>query len=242
MKELLTKFIFTPLLYIYLAGLIVSGTYFNWQYAQQNGFIKWLLFGETVPTGQSTIWPYYAVKYLVDSDSSRQSAGWQDRSSQPPRDGKIIAAYKSKAWWLPEYKQLNDALDQAGGTLSASYRVGPSGTSYVGVKLARGPGKGLILALDVPPEAIKSVDPKTGKTESAKERSVWTFRDHNLDGMPDDVLVKLFQDPIFQESFTSDGYMVVRDSVDHTAILGQWTIGLAFCTNHFLHGKDSVLP
>jgi len=100
----------------------------------------------------------------------------------------------------------------------------------------------LILSLDLPPEVFKSVDPKTGKIESGKERSVWTFRDHNLDGIPDDVLAKPFQDTIFQESFTSDGFMVVRDSVDHKAIFATWTFGLAFCTNHFLHGKDSVMP
>ena len=242
MQKFLTKFILTPLLYIYFAGFVISGSYFNWRYAQQNGFIKWLLLGEIVPTFQSIIWPYYAASSLVDSDSTPQTGGRQDRGTRPPPDGKVIAAFKSEAWWLPEYKQLNDVLDQAGGTLSASYRAGPSGTSYVGVKLERGHGKGLILSLDLPPEVIKSVDPKTGKIESGNERNRWTFRDHNLDGMPDDVLLKPVQYPIFQESFTADGYMVVRDSVDHTAILGQWTIGLAFCTNHFLRGKDSVLP
>jgi uncharacterized membrane protein YhdT len=242
MKESLTKFVFTLLRCVYLVGWIISFAYFSWQYAQQSGFIRWLLFREIRPALQSTVWPYYVVKYLVDSDSSNQFAGWQFLGTKPSPDGKLIAAFKSRARWLPEYKQLNDALDRAGGTVSASYRVGPTGTSYVGVKLARGAGKGFIVTPDLPPEAINSVDPKTGKTESGEERSVWTYRDHNLDGMPDDVLVKPFQIPVFQESFRNDGYMAVRDSVDHKALLALWMTDVTLCTNHFLHSKDSNLP
>jgi hypothetical protein len=138
--------------------------------------------------------------------------------------------------------RLNAALDQAGGSLSASYRVGPRGTSHVKVRLLRDPNKSLTLIVDLPPEAVVSADPNTGKTQPGKERIIMTYRDHDLDGIPDDVFSKSFGEPISKETFTNDGFMRIRDSVDHTAFLVQWTIGLAFSTNHFLHGKDSVSP
>jgi hypothetical protein len=34
-------------------------TYFNWLYAVQNGFWKWLLFGEIVATFQGLLWPFF---------------------------------------------------------------------------------------------------------------------------------------------------------------------------------------
>lgn len=243
MNKLLTKFVLIPLLYIYFIGLMISGAYFNWQYAKENGFLKWLFLGEIVPTLQSTIWPYYAVKqFVVTQDSDNLPAVGRQQYTQRPSDGQVIASFKEDAWWLPEYSKLNSAIDQAGGSLSASYRVGPRGTSHVKVQLLRGPKKSLMLILDLPPEVVVSADSNTGKTQMGKERIVMTYRDHDLDGIPDDVFSKSFGEPIWEETFTNDGFTRIRDSVDHTAFLMQWTIGIAFSTNHFLHGKDSVSP
>ncbi len=47
---------------LYLMTAAVAGVYFNWQYAQQNGFVSWVLFGEVVPTLQAAVWPYYAIR------------------------------------------------------------------------------------------------------------------------------------------------------------------------------------
>jgi len=33
--------------------------YYNWQYAKEHGFIKWLFLGEIVATLKSTAWPYF---------------------------------------------------------------------------------------------------------------------------------------------------------------------------------------
>ena len=242
MNKLLTKFILTPLYYVYFIGLMISAVFFNWQYAQENGFFKWLLLGEIVPTIQSTIWPYYTVKHFVGRNSGGLHEGDMQREMQLPPDGQVIASFKEKAWWLPEYAQLNAALDKASGALSASYRVGPKGTSHVRVQLERGTGKSLNLILDLPPEAVVSADPSKGKTLPSKERIIIKFRDHDLDGIPDDVFSKSFGESIAKEKFTNDGFLHIRDSVDHTAFLAQWTIGLAFSSNHFLHDKDSVSP
>jgi hypothetical protein len=45
----------------YLFGAFAVFTpYFNWLYAKEHGFTKWLLLGEIVPTAQALAWPYYA--------------------------------------------------------------------------------------------------------------------------------------------------------------------------------------
>jgi hypothetical protein len=242
MNKLLTKFVLRPLYYVYFIGLMISALFFNWQYAQENGFFRWLLLGEIIPTIQSTIWPYYTFKHFVGRSKGSLHEGDQQGEMQLPPDGQVITSLKEKAWWLPEYAQLNAAVDKAGGSLSASYRVGPKGTSHVRVHLERGTGKSLNLILDLPPEAVARADPNTGKTLPSKERMIIKYRDHDLDGMPDDAFSKSFGEPISKEEFTNDGFLRIRDSVDHTALLAQWTIGLAFSTNHFLHNKDSVRP
>ena len=160
----------------------------------------------------------------------------------PPPNGQVFTAFKQRAWWLAEYPQLNTALDQAGGKLSASYRTGPEGQEFVHTELRRGPGHGLTLVVDAPRQAVKSLDEKTGRLIPQDRRNVLSFRDTDLDGMPDQVRMEPAAEPISRESFTEDGFMRIRDSADHTVFLIQWTVGLGYCTNHFLHGKESAFP
>ena len=160
----------------------------------------------------------------------------------PPPDGQVLAALKEQAWWSAEYGKLNATLDRAGGNLSASYRTGPEGQAIVNVQLSRGPNRALILVLDSPSQSLKSFDEQTGQLVPQEHRSVFTLRDVDLDGMPDHVRMEPAGQPISQESFTEDGFMKVRDSADHTAFLVQWTIGIGYCTNLFLHGKESAFP
>jgi hypothetical protein len=47
---------------VYFVGAGISFLYFNWSYAQRNGFTEWLLFGEIVPTAQAAVWPYYVIR------------------------------------------------------------------------------------------------------------------------------------------------------------------------------------
>ncbi|MFH1688029.1 MAG: hypothetical protein ABIE70_10995 [bacterium] len=230
------------LLNVYFVGFMVSGVIFNWQYAQRHGFFDWLLFGEVVPTVQAIIWPYYAVEYAIEESSG----GGQEHASRvqeiPPQDStSIIATMKSNAWWLSQYKQLNDTLDKAGGILSSSYRTGPGGIGYVNVRLERIGKRGLYVTIDSPPESMQSIDTVRGATQPSKDRIVVYYRDNDLDGMPDDVYSASFGESIFPEKYTADGFTVIRDDVDHVAFLAQWTICLAYCTNKFLHDKESVL-
>lgn len=52
--------------YIGLASLIFA-PYYNYVYARDNGFMRWLLFGEVVATAKAIVWPYFL---LASSSSS----------------------------------------------------------------------------------------------------------------------------------------------------------------------------
>ncbi len=240
MNKLISKLVST-LFYVYFTGFIISAIFFNWQYAQKNSFSKWLLFGEIVPTIQGTVWPYYAAKYFDTKKSSSLHEGVQQQKAQLPSDDQIITSFKEKAWWLPEYSQLNTILDKSGGFLSTSYRVGQNGDERVGVTLERGAEKGLNLVLNFPPQAMVNSDPKTGENIPYKERVTMTFRDHDLDGIPDDVFSNSFKKSIPKDMFTADGFLQIRNNGYLAKFLTPWTIGLAFSANHFLHDRDSVL-
>ncbi len=44
---------------LYIMSLAVMTPYYNWQYAKEHGFIKWLFLGEIVATLKSAAWPYF---------------------------------------------------------------------------------------------------------------------------------------------------------------------------------------
>lgn len=159
-----------------------------------------------------------------------------------PREGQIIASFRQKAWWIAEYKTLNAALDSAGGNLACAYRSGPGGATTVNLEMRRGPGAGLTLIIDTPPEATKSLEEHTGRLIPHDYRTVFSFRDNDLDGMPDESRMEPAGKPLYAETVTPDGYTRVRDSVDHTADFALWAIGMGMATNRFLHGSESSLP
>ena len=45
--------------FIYYAGTGISALYFNWQYANEHGFLAWLFFGELIATAKAFIWPVF---------------------------------------------------------------------------------------------------------------------------------------------------------------------------------------
>lgn len=47
--------------YLYFVTCMLFGIYFNWQYANENGFMNWLLFGEVTATAKSFFWPYFIL-------------------------------------------------------------------------------------------------------------------------------------------------------------------------------------
>jgi hypothetical protein len=53
---------------IYFISVAIFISYFNWQFAKENGFLKWLILGQIVPTAKSLVWPYYV--FFEDSTQS----------------------------------------------------------------------------------------------------------------------------------------------------------------------------
>lgn len=53
---------FLAMLYVVLIiGVVITVPYYNWQFAQKNGFAAWLFLGEIVPTLKGLFWPIYLV-------------------------------------------------------------------------------------------------------------------------------------------------------------------------------------
>lgn len=47
---------------IYIMVSLIITPYNNWEYAKNNGFVKWFLFGEVVATVKAFGWPYFVFK------------------------------------------------------------------------------------------------------------------------------------------------------------------------------------
>ena len=43
---------------LYGISVAIFALYFNWQYAQEHGFMAWLFFGEVVATLKAIVWPF----------------------------------------------------------------------------------------------------------------------------------------------------------------------------------------
>lgn len=55
---------------LYILSLTVMMPYYNWRYAKEHGFIKWVFLGEIVATLKSVAWPYFVFFTTHDSISS----------------------------------------------------------------------------------------------------------------------------------------------------------------------------
>jgi tetratricopeptide (TPR) repeat protein len=49
------------LLQIYVLSCMLFAVYFNWQYANTHGFVRWIFMGEVVSTAKSLVWPYFIL-------------------------------------------------------------------------------------------------------------------------------------------------------------------------------------
>lgn len=43
-----------------ITAMLIFAPYYNWTYARDNGFIKWLFLGEVSATAKAIVWPYFA--------------------------------------------------------------------------------------------------------------------------------------------------------------------------------------
>jgi hypothetical protein len=45
--------------WLYMLTVSFAAAYYNWQYAKENGFARWLVFGEVISTIKALGWPYF---------------------------------------------------------------------------------------------------------------------------------------------------------------------------------------
>jgi hypothetical protein len=212
---------------IHLIGVIISFAIFSYQYAREHGFLSWLLFGEIIPALKSILWEVFLIIALIPS----------------PTQSSAITSLTQDLWWKSEYPALVKIVSSAdNSSVSTSYSTGPDGRSQVKLLLLKKASEGLVLKIEVPKEAIFSIDPKTGKKIPSETAPVITIRDHNLDGMPDDFNMEPSGELVYKEELTKDGFIKFRNTREHQSILMQWSVGIGFSINHFLHGIDSVMP
>jgi hypothetical protein len=57
-SDLLPGFV-SFILYLYGLGIAVFAVWFNYRYAIEAGFVKWVFFGEVIATAKAIIWPYF---------------------------------------------------------------------------------------------------------------------------------------------------------------------------------------
>jgi len=58
-KNVLLKIIQTIFTIYFVIAVFIFIPINNFNFAKENGFVKWIVLGEIVPTLQSSIWPYY---------------------------------------------------------------------------------------------------------------------------------------------------------------------------------------
>ena len=61
-KKEFASAVFQIAIMFYCVSIGPAAMYFNWQYANQEGFIRWFWFGEVVATAKGLVWPYFVLE------------------------------------------------------------------------------------------------------------------------------------------------------------------------------------
>ena len=56
--------IFIAIVIIYGISVAIFGVYYNWLYANENGFLAWLFFGEIIASLKAVVWPLFEFDIL----------------------------------------------------------------------------------------------------------------------------------------------------------------------------------
>jgi hypothetical protein len=72
---------------LYMLAAMVAVPYFNWQYAQEYGFVRWVFFGEFVATAKGLIWPYFvATRFSTVERKAEAENNVRSVAEAPPRE------------------------------------------------------------------------------------------------------------------------------------------------------------
>lgn len=127
-ETIMTKKALTILIAVYfcIAGFIFL-PYYNYKYARDNGFVKWLFLGEVVPTLQAIAWPYFLLQDRTEAHGpdERTSARKDDTLPWPePTDSE---KEKFKHIWIKAKSEPlteEDLSDYKKSMIEYSNRVG----------------------------------------------------------------------------------------------------------------------
>jgi hypothetical protein len=104
---------FLAIVYLYSASVLVAEPYYNWRFARQNGFAAWLIWGETQPTLQALIWPYFAFH----NTQQKSEAALQPLSQKQINEASIESAWRAvtaaqQATYIIDSRKPNTPLDK----------------------------------------------------------------------------------------------------------------------------------
>jgi hypothetical protein len=114
------------LFFAYWIGLIGAVPYFNWRYANENGFFSWVAFGEITATGKAVFWPYFAFSGPHTASAKDFSSDHYDRSEQLCEEALAIVQKHGSISTVPrdeasEVADLYDAAATEAGMVRDSY-------------------------------------------------------------------------------------------------------------------------
>jgi hypothetical protein len=158
------------ILYIYLligSGFVIK---YNYDYAKENSFGDWLMFGEIVPTLKGFVWPYY---FLENSDKQKEKKIFNDED-----EFKNSVVYLQEAFAVERkntssgyglfthksyYIKSNDLRQKA---LNESFKVSLNGLKFVDEELAVAYKKKFIKGLGLYFEGLRVNDEETIENSS----------------------------------------------------------------------------
>ena len=60
---------------VYFLSAMMMGTYYNWQFAKEHGFVAWIFLGEVIPTLKGIAWPYFLLRERAEAKEETMAAG-----------------------------------------------------------------------------------------------------------------------------------------------------------------------
>jgi hypothetical protein len=101
----LTQKLTAVLLWFYFVTVALAGVYYNWQYAREHGFARWLLLGEGEPSGKAFFWPYFAFDAYRIEEPRRSAV----RAFVEVTMAGTIMASISTRWRATPFKDVPDS-------------------------------------------------------------------------------------------------------------------------------------
>jgi len=98
---------FTALMVAYLFSVCPAELYFNYRYAQTQGFLKWALLGQVVPTMQGVAWPYYALSAWKQRRDSIDANALLDKSERAESVRRVLVLLSSTTAKLAALRTRN---------------------------------------------------------------------------------------------------------------------------------------